>query len=314
MKTFAFVLSLGAALMQSDLAAAAALRPHATVTDGFVRLGDLFEGLDAGADIVVARAPAPGRQMTFDAATLYRLAQAYRIDWRPQSRFDRTLVQRVGRLVPVSDIVARLDEAITAEANRPDIEVELSQRQADVILPIDAVPSVEVRDLSLDPETGRFTAMLVVGGDHPAARHLMLSGRVHATVQVPVLRRTLDAGEIIHKNDIKWIRVRENRVGGDVITDPARLIGTTPRRRVKAGELIRDGETRAPVVVDRNSTVTILLQAGNMTLTAQGRATQDGAKGDMIRVVNLQSKRTIEATVEGPDLVTVSLGTPRALN
>ncbi|HEX6979216.1 MAG TPA: flagellar basal body P-ring formation chaperone FlgA [Alphaproteobacteria bacterium] len=314
MRIFAFVLSLCAVLMQSGWAAAAVLRSHTTVTDGFVRLGDLFEGIAAGADIVVARAPAPGRQMTFDAATLYRLAQAYRIDWRPQSRFDRTLVQRVGRIIPASDIVARLDEAIAAEANRTDFEVELSQRQADVILPIDATPSVEVRDLSLDPQGGRFTAMLVVGGDHPAARHLMVSGRVHATVRVPVLRRTIDAGDIINKGDIEWIRVRESRIGGDTITDPARLIGTTPRRRLKAGELIREGETRPPVVVDRNSTVTILLQVGNMTLTAQGRATEDGAKGDVIRVVNLQSKRTIEATVEGPDLVTVSLVTPRALN
>ena len=56
------------------------------------------------------------------------------------------------------------------------------------------------------------------------------------------------------------------------------------------------------------STVTIVLQTDAMTLTAQGRASEDGAKGDTIRVVNLRSKKTIEAVVSGADQVTIHPG------
>ena len=42
----------------------------------------------------------------------------------------------------------------------------------------------------------------------------------------------------------------------------------------------------------------IVLQAPGMTLTAQGKALEDGGRGEMIRVVNIQSNRTIDATVQ----------------
>jgi flagella basal body P-ring formation protein FlgA len=68
------------------------------------------------------------------------------------------------------------------------------------------------------------------------------------------------------------------------------------------------------VLVARNSTVTIVLQTGYLRLTAQGKAIEDGAKGDTIRVTNLQSKKTIEAVVAGPDFVTVQSGVHSAVN
>jgi len=51
-----------------------------------------------------------------------------------------------------------------------------------------------------------------------------------------------------------------------------------------------------------------------MTLTAQGKAEEDGSRGDVIRVRNLQSNKTIEATITGPDSVAVNLGPRLAAN
>ena len=52
----------------------------------------------------------------------------------------------------------------------------------------------------------------------------------------------------------------------------------------------------------------IVLQFGNMSLTAQGRAVEDGAKGDTIRVLNTTSNRQVEGIVVAPDTVSVSIG------
>jgi flagella basal body P-ring formation protein FlgA len=75
---------------------------------------------------------------------------------------------------------------------------------------------------------------------------------------------------------------------------------------------VREGDVRPPTLVTRNATVTIILQTGTLQLSAQGRATEDGARGDTIRIVNTQSNRTIEATVVAPDTVLVQLGRPLA--
>jgi flagellar basal body P-ring formation protein FlgA len=314
MKSLALALMLAAAAVTVGTADAASLRPQVTVDDSLIRLGDLFDDVGTGADIAIAHAPAPGRRTTFDVATLMEIARAYKIGWRPQSRFDRVVVERAGRVVQKPEIVARLTDALSAEGMRRDSEIELATRHLEVAVALDAPPTIEVRNVLFDRQTGRFSAVLLVGGNDPSAQRVALSGRAHETTPVPVLRRMIGSGEIIRKDDVEMVRVREDRAARDVVTDPQRLIGTTPRGHLRAGEPVREGETRPPLVVTRNSTVTIVLQTGHMTLTAQGRASEDGAKGDSIRVVNQQSKKTIEAVVTGPDVVTVQLGMHSAVN
>jgi flagella basal body P-ring formation protein FlgA len=306
----AFAIAVGAALPPAD---AATLRALSTVEDGLVRLGDLFDDLGTGGDIAVAYAPAPGRRLTFDAAALIEIARNYRISWRPQSRFDRVIVERAGRLIPKSEIATRLIEALKAEGVRRDVDVELYGRTIELAVPNDAAAALDVRNLSFDRQTGRFSAIVAAGGDSSAYR-LAVSGRVHETSPVPVLRRAMGPGDVIRKDDIETLRLREDRIGRDVVTDASKLVGMTPRQRLRVGEPIRDNDTRPPVLVSRNSTVTIVLQTGSLTLTAQGRAIEDGAKGETIRVTNMQSKKTIEAIVAGPDFVTVQNGLHKAVN
>ncbi len=60
--------------------------------------------------------------------------------------------------------------------------------------------------------------------------------------------------------------------------------------------------TAAPsgdIAVRRGEIVTLVYVAPGMQLTTRARAMNDAAVGDAIRVVNLQSNRTVEATVTG---------------
>jgi len=313
MKPLFLAFAIAAAILGLSAASdAASLRTVTTVEDNLVRLGDLFDDLPSGAEIAVAYAPAPGRRLTFDAATLMQLANTYRISWRPQSRFDRVIVERAGRVIQKSEIMSRLSEALQAEGMKRGMEVELYGRNVEMSVPLEAAASIEIRSVSYDAQTGRFTAVIAAAGD--GGYRLPVSGRVHETSPVPVLRRAMGPGEVIRKDDIEIVRTREDRIARDIVTDPAKLIGTTPRQRLRAGEPVRDNDTRPPVLVARNSTVTIVLQSGALTLTAQGKAVEEGAKGDTIRVTNLQSKKTIEAVVAGPDFVTVQNGVHSAVN
>ena len=60
--------------------------------------------------------------------------------------------------------------------------------------------------------------------------------------------------------------------------------------------------TAAPtgdIAVRRGDMLTLVYIAPGMQLTTRARATNDAAIGDPVRVVNLQSNRTVEATVTG---------------
>jgi flagella basal body P-ring formation protein FlgA len=54
------------------------------------------------------------------------------------------------------------------------------------------------------------------------------------------------------------------------------------------------------IAVRRGETVTLTYKAPDITLTTRARAAGDAAAGDTVRLVNLQSNRTIDATVTGP--------------
>lgn len=53
------------------------------------------------------------------------------------------------------------------------------------------------------------------------------------------------------------------------------------------------------IAVRRGEIITLVYVAPGMQLTARARAAGDASVGDIVRVVNLQSNRTVEATVTG---------------
>jgi flagella basal body P-ring formation protein FlgA len=52
--------------------------------------------------------------------------------------------------------------------------------------------------------------------------------------------------------------------------------------------------------------VTLIYQAAGIYLTVRGKATEAGTEGDVVSVLNLQSKRTVSGVVVGRGQVSVS--------
>jgi flagella basal body P-ring formation protein FlgA len=115
--------------------------------------------------------------------------------------------------------------------------------------------------------------------------------------EVPVLRRRGVPGKVIAQADVDWLRVDVRRLPGNVVVDPANLIGKSPRRAIRPGQPVRAADLREPLLVSKNSLVVLRLETDRMVLTAQGRALEDGANGQVIRVKNTKSNVTINGVV-----------------
>lgn len=283
------------------------LKPGATLDADTVRLTDLFDGVPSSADAVVLRAPSPGRRYVLDAAWLQEAARVHGLPWRPVSRFDRIVVERIGRVIPAAEIATALKEAIQREGGTENLQLEFSGRAPEMAIAIQAPPTLDIQSLSFERASGRFSALLVAGASHPSAQRIAVAGRAIQTRAIPVLRRPVISGEIIRANDVQMSELRVDALKRDAILEASDLIGRSARRGLRAGEAVREADVRPPVLVARNGVVLITLRVGGMSLTAQGRAVDEGARGDMIRVVNLQTRKTIEAQVIGPDTVAVSM-------
>ena len=170
-----------------------------------------------------------------------------------------------------------------------------------------------VLGLDYNRRSGRFTAMLAAPANDPDAKLVQVSGRVQSVDQIPVLRNRIVPGETIGKGDIDWVDVR-GQVASNMITDANDLIGQSPKRPLMPGVAIRSGDIGKPEQVLKGATVTMNVISPGMVLSASGRAIGGGSTGDTIQVMNLQTKRTIEATVVGPNRVEVSSRTPHVLS
>ena len=63
--------------------------------------------------------------------------------------------------------------------------------------------------------------------------------------------------------------------------------------------------------MQRDQTVTLIYEAAGLYLTIRGKALEGGTEGDVVSVVNLQSKRTVSGVVIGRGQVSISVATPR---
>ena len=124
-------------------------------------------------------------------------------------------------------------------------------------------------------------------------------------LQIPVIARDVRRGEEITVAHLDWRIVNEYDLDDDIAVDVEDILGFAARRSLKAGMLVHRRDLRRPTLVRRGDKVMMDLRAGNMTLTAVGRVMQTGARGDIIRVLNVQSQKTILAEVVNEDVVRV---------
>jgi flagella basal body P-ring formation protein FlgA len=168
--------------------------------------------------------------------------------------------------------------------------------------------SFAVEGLTYDPRNGRVAAVIAATGED--GERLRVTGRLRHLVELPVLNRIIAPGETIAARDIDRVTLASDRINQAFVADPAELVGKTPRRAIRPAEPVRAADVAVPVVVKKGELVTVTLQTAALTLTAQGKALEDGGKGAAIRVANTKSGRVLDAVVTGSNAVAV--GAPGA--
>ena len=291
------------------------LKENVMVNDDVVRLGDLFEQPISMGDAPVAQAPLPGQTIVLDNRFLKSLIRGYSLDWEPSSKYQRVLVARQAQKIDPEQVKQEVKDALRDYLGT-DKEVELSFDVGDInlVLPTNVQATFAVQDIRFDPASQRFAVQLVVPASGPTLINRTVAGSVYETVQLPVLARSVAPGEVIQLADLDWMAIRIDRVAGNAVTDPKQLVGMTARRPLRANQMMRMSDIAMAAAIHRGSMVTLLVQTENMTLTAQGRALEDAAIGQPIRVINTMSNKPLTGVVKDGTTVSIPMTGAMALN
>lgn len=309
---FFCLLPLPASAASRSTWASPVLKAAATVDDDVIRLGDIFDNIDpTEAQIVVASSPPPGRRLMLESGWLSSAARSGGVWWSPTTGYERITVERLGIPVSIEQIRESILKALIAGGAPATSEIELAGRDLQLFAPTQG-GDIAVRDILMDRSKSQFTVTLEVPADGRNPQKIRLTGRVFPVSEIAVLAHNVQRGAVIGENDIAWKSIRGDISRQNYVTDPDQFAGMAVKRAFRTGTPLRLTDLQPPILVRKGTLVSMSLRHGNMTLTAQGKALDNGALGDTVRVVNVQSKQTIEATVNGADRVTVSLANPPA--
>lgn len=281
---------------------------HTLIEGEKVTLGHLFSGIGKLAEQRIGDAPPPGERIVVSARQLFHIAQRFGIDWRPAQAGAATVLERAAQTVS-AEAIADAVEAALSERLSGNLDINTG-RIAEVVLPAGEAAEITIERLDIDRRRGRFSAAVSVSAG-PRVRELRVAGRVERLVAVPVPAGRIGRGEVIGAGDIVWRERSARTLPANYLSDEQRIVGQAAKRSLNAGDPIGDTDLRAPYIVRKGETVTMVVDATGLMVTAQGRALDDGARNDLIRVMNVGSKRVVDARVDGTQRVRVA--TPSSL-
>lgn len=272
------------------------LKERLTTAGASITLGDLFEINGASAETALARAPEPGGLLSLDPTYVQRIAAREGLSWANAGGLLRVTVERSSRSVTANELASVFEEMLFVETGQPHA-ISITNSRANLAAPIDTRGSVEVISFDHDARSGLFRAQVRAWADGPVE---LISGRAEAVIDLPVLTRPIARGEIITAGDIAWTRLPSSQARQALVMSEADLVGMAARRSLRADLPVREFDVEAPSVIERGEIVSLIFQSGTLTLAARARAMESAAEGDLIRFVNLQSNRTVEAIAEAP--------------
>ncbi|MEX0753169.1 MAG: flagellar basal body P-ring formation chaperone FlgA [Xanthobacteraceae bacterium] len=317
--TLAFLLVLTApatAQVTSALGPAAPmLKRNVTVASDIVRIGDLIENAGTAAQIPIFRAPDLGATGSVSAEHVLKAARAHNVLGVDAGGISNVTVTHTSRVIAGKEIEGAIAQAVAARhgpSETGELVVRLDRDVSAMHVEPTATAALRVARLSYEPRSGRFDIQFELPGS-PLARRLPLhfGGTAVEMVETAVLTRPLARGDIIRNSDVVMEKRPKAQVGRDFIGATEQAAGLSLRRTIQAGQMLRQSDLTKPVLVQRNEMVTLIFEMPGMVLTSRGKTLESGTKSDVIAVVNVQSKRTVQATVIGPGIVMVTPMSPR---
>lgn len=306
--------SAASAQTSDDAIAAPVLRASVTVSGDVVRIGDLIDNAGAAAQIAIYRAPDLGTTGTLPTAQVLSALRAHQVIGVDTRNLRQISVTRLARTIDAKEIEAQVARALEHRSGlgeAANLSLTFDRDVEDLRLEASNTGAMQPVSVRYDSRSGRFDVTFDIANDSvPAPTRLRFTGGVIETVEAAVLARNVERNEILKASDVVVERRPKAEVGGDAAVRN-QVVGMQARRQLRAGQALRVADLVKPDLVQRDQTVTLIYEVTGLYLTIRGKALEGGTEGDVVSVVNLQSKRTVTGTVIGRGQVSISVATPR---
>jgi flagella basal body P-ring formation protein FlgA len=255
-----------------------------------ILIGDLARAIPAFAQVDAAEAvgfsPAPGAQRRFSVGELSRLATRKGVTTDMES----VCFERKSKTLTRDAVLAALRESLPEGAQLELIDF-IHERVPD--------GSVEFSRRGLGSAPPREPALWTGRVRYGAARSVSVWAKVRVWISRPALVaiRDLPAGKPIEAGEVRLEYKDANPFIDAAAISSGEIVGRTPRRPIRAGQIVPLSAVDVPAEVTRGEIVGLEARYGAAFLKLEVRAEASGRTGEAIPVRNLDSGKTFRARV-----------------
>ena len=297
-----------------DDIAAPVLRASVTVSGEVVRIGDVIDNAGTAAQIAIYRAPDLGTTGSLPTAQVLSALRAHQVIGVDTRDLRMIQVTRLARTLESKDIELQVAHALEHRGGLGDaasLNLTFDRDVQDLRLDASNTGAMQAAAVRYEPRNNRFDVTFEIANDSISTpTRLRFTGTAIETVEAAVLARNVERNEVLKASDVVVERRPKAEVGPDVATRD-RALGMQARRQLRAGQALKIADLAKPDLVQRDQNVTLIYESPGLYLTIRGKALEGGTEGDVVNVLNLQSKRTVSGVVSGRGQVSISIATPR---
>ncbi len=159
------------------------------------------------------------------------------------------------------------------------------------------------------PKGSRVIGKTTVGVKCTGAKPWSLNVPITISIYKNVLaaKHSLQKGDILTESDIKLIEYDVSTLSYGYFDHVEAGIGMKVKRHILSEKVLTPSMLKKPQVITRGQKISILADSGRMQVRMMGKALNNGAIGDRIKVMNMKSRQKIEGVVTSAAEVKVDI-------
>jgi flagella basal body P-ring formation protein FlgA len=188
----------------------------------------------------------------------------------------------------------------------------LTERQRFLVGPIDRRMQLERCNQPIQPVVGlgqhmRDRVLIELRCAGTPAWHIYVPVKIVGTSPVSLAAHAIVAGSVLTDKDLRVEQRDISELPPGYMDDPAVAVGLTAARPISSGAVITNQYLLAAKAVQRGQTVTLVADAGGMSVRTAGRAMSDGLLNQRVKVENLSSGKVVEGIARSEQVVEIIL-------
>ncbi|MBO6893298.1 MAG: flagellar basal body P-ring formation protein FlgA [Roseibium sp.] len=288
------------------------LRSQVMTLSEIVTIGDFYSNAGTLAPTPLFRSPDLGTSGNVPAETVAKRARAAGLTMASTDGLRSVVVHRGATRLDRDQIAGLVRKALSersAGIDPQNLEVRLLQSPDQVLADPKVKDPIRIDRVEWSQTSGRFSVFATVAVEHGTAP-LTLTGIAEEMVEVIALAQPLRRGDILSENDVIQVRLARKKVPAGALADPAAVVGKEARTNLRANAPIARKDFQRPILIEKREKITVIFEMPGMKLTSRAIAMDEGAKGDVIDIMNMQSRRIVPATVVSRGRVKVHSANP----